>query len=129
MEINESVVNSVVKQIKRGEVYWCKDRFLDANGNIVDEETTHPYCIVSDDCFNSHGCYVLAVMITTKEYDYPTNTVLTGYQKLKKSTVKAGCIHIMPKALIGDKICNIRKGDLLNIEYCMQLALSLPTEE
>lgn len=125
----ENTINTVTSDIKRGEAYWCKDRFLAEEGNIVPGDTTHPYIIVSDNNFNAHGCYVLAVMITTKEFDCPTNTVLTGYQNLKKSTVKAGCIHIMPKALIGDHICHIRRGDMLNIEYCMQLALGLPAEE
>lgn len=118
----------ITREFHRGESYWCTDRFTNEKGEFVTDESTHPYVIVSDDEFNSHGCYVLAVMITSKPYDCDTNTILTGYKKYKNSTVKAGCIHIIPKVLIGDKICNIRRGDMENINRCMKLALGLPIE-
>lgn len=128
MEVTNQLTE-MIRDFKKGEVYWVEDRLQDGDGSPIDEYTQHPYVIVSDTERNEHGNTVLAVMLSTHLFFTPTRTVLCGYEELKVSIVKAESIFTISKALIGKKICNLRQADIMNIDRCLKIALGFDTED
>jgi len=119
-------------ELKRGGVYWVRDHFFNENDEQENAESYHPYLVVSSD-WNNVGASsnVTVAMLSTNlsTMTMHTHVLLNGYKTLKPSLVKAESLQTIPKSYIGDKICSLRKGDMLNVDRCLAIVLSLPVEE
>ena len=121
-----------INELKRGNIHWVKDHFYNENDEIEKEDTYHPYLIISSDRNNSgNSSNVTVLMLSTQlsSVTIPTHIMLNGYKNLKPSLVKAESIQTIPKSFVGARICSIRKGDLMNVERGLALALQLPFED
>ena len=129
--INETSVNEGSALI-RGGVYWVKDHFLNEDEQQQMGETYHPYLIVSSDRNNQgNSSNVTVVMLSTNlsTIAMPTHVFLNGYRNLRPSIVKTESLSTIPKAFIGGRICQVRKGDMMNVDRCLSLVLQLPLSE
>ncbi len=118
--------------LTRGGVYWVKDHFLNENEQQEMDETYHPYLIVSSDRNNQgHSKNVTVAMLSTNlsTVTMSTHVLLNGYRNLRPSIVKTENLSTIPKAYIGDRICQVRKGDMMNVDRCLSLVLQLPIFE
>jgi len=119
-------------ELRRGSIHWVKDHFYNENNIQENDESFHPYLIISADKANmGNSSNVTVIMLSTNlnSVTMPTHVLLNGYKNLKPSVVKTESVHTIPKSYIGDKICSIRRGDLLNVERSLKLALELPVED
>lgn len=118
--------------LTRGGVYWVKDHFLDENEQQEMGESYHPYLIVSSDRNNQgNSSNVTVAMLSTNlsTIAMPTHVFLNGYKSLRPSIVKTESLSTIPKSFIGDRICQVRKGDMMNVDRCLSLVLQLPLSE
>ena len=119
-------------ELRRGNVHWVKDHFYDDSESSTKEDSYHPYLIISSDKANMGNSSNVTVMMLTSNLNtitMPTHVLLNGYKNLKPSVVKTENIHTIPKSYIGDRICSLRQGDLLNVEHSMKIAFSLSVDE
>lgn len=115
------------REIRRGDVFWA--RIPDAAGEPGGQ--AYPVLIIQNDLGNRYSNSVIVAAISSRigKGDFPLNIPLSRGLLTKPAEVRAGQLHTLDKARIGELIGRLPAETMSTIDEAVRLSLGLPRFE